>query len=162
VKLGFTPEEPLLEHEKYKHKANYPTTQASMHILLDGEDAAQNVPSGYLLFILNNLLDGIPQLLRGQSVTAQWFNEPWQWDIRGFPQQNRIVMTLHVQEQWVAMRGVTVPLDLFGKELLQLGREWLKHLKITYPIEVADPILGQKFRQLQEQLITAEQALARY
>ncbi|CAG0933218.1 hypothetical protein TFLX_02972 [Thermoflexales bacterium] len=52
IHLEFIPERPLMEDERYRHKANYPTTMAFLNIYLDGENASEIVPSAHFLGLL--------------------------------------------------------------------------------------------------------------
>lgn len=160
IKLDFSAGPPLREQEKYKHKANYPTTLAKIHVLLNGKDAAQQVPSGHVHFILISLLHGVPLLLQGKSITADWVSDPWQFDVHGYPNRNRVAITLHVPEQWVAMSDVNVPLDQFGQEIIKLGQRWRKYLEQTYEAEVHRDGFNQQYINFVGYLNTAIKSLS--
>jgi hypothetical protein len=162
IKLDFTPDPPLSEREMSKHRANYPTRLAKLHVYLDGADAGWPTPSSYLFFILNHLLDGMPTLIDGQVVTAPWFSDPWQFDIRGRPQHNGVLITLHVPERWVAIHNASVPLSQFGNEVIDLARRWMKYLEVTYPQELVNPDFNQQYLQFKQQLEKAKKALHQY
>ncbi len=164
IRLDFTPEPPLTEQERYHHRQNYPTTLAYLHVYLDGEDAAELLPSGYLLLILDGLLSGFADLATGQATTAaaQWLSDPWRFDLRGDPVHDRVYITLHVPGRWVAMRDVCVPLDQFGREVIRLAQRWEKYLDSIYHGEMTHPEWGKDYRLFQEHMKRAQQALRDY
>lgn len=164
IRLDFTPEPPLTEQERYRHRQNYPTELAYLHVYLDVEDAAERLPSGYLLLILDGLLSGFADLATGQAImaTAQWLSDPWQFDLRGDPAHNRVYITLHVPGRWVAMREVSVPLDRFGEEVVRLAQRWEKYLHSLYHEEMIDAEWGKDYRLFQQHLKRAQQALRSY
>lgn len=164
IRLDFTPGPPLTEEERYRHRQNYPTTLAYVHVYLNGEDAAELLPSGYLLWILDNLLSGFADIATGRALTesSSWGSDPWQFDLRGDPAQNRIFITLHVPERWVAMHDVAVPLDRFGAELLHLAHRWERYLLSLYLDEIMDPAWGEDYRLFQRHVERAQHALHEY
>lgn len=164
IRLDFTPEPPLTEEERSQYSQNYPTEMAYLHIYLDGENAAELLPSGHLLWILDSLLSDFADIATGRALTASsaWVSDPWQFDLRGDPAQNRIFITLHVPERWVAMRDVAVPLDRFGAELLHLAQRWEQYLLSLYLDEMMDPDWGKDYRLFQRHVQRAQHALHHY
>jgi hypothetical protein len=162
VRFAFSPEPPLTAAERFSHKANYPTTLAYFHIYLDGEAASQHLPSGYVLWILGGMLGGLPDVLAGGTATAQWFSDPWQFDLHGLPAQNQLVLTLHVPDLWVAIHAAHVPLDQFGREVLRVAHAWLHYLDGLYHDEMMDVQKGDQYRLFLSHLRKAEHAVRAY
>lgn len=164
IRLGFTSEPPLEEEERYQQSANYPTTLAYLHIYLNGSDAATLVPSGYMLWILGSLLNGIAEILSQTSVstTANWYSDPWRLDLYSNLNKNKVYLTLHIPERRVVIQNVCVPLDKFGYELIRISKKWLQHLDSLYHEEITDPDLGRQYSQVENYLKKANQALQKY
>ncbi len=69
IHLDFAPEPPLTEEERSHYSANYPTTMAFLRVYLDGQDATELLPSGYLLLILDGLLRAYPNNPAARKAT---------------------------------------------------------------------------------------------
>jgi hypothetical protein len=162
IRLDFTPESPLTEDERADYSENYPTELAYLHVYLAGEDAAGLVPSAYLLLLLDHLLSNFADLTAGQAATARWFSDPWRFDLKGDPANNRVFITLHVPGRWVAMRDVSVPLDRFGQEVIKMAQKWASHLDNLYHDEIVDPKWGEQYRRFERLLEDAQKALRDY
>ncbi len=164
IHLDFAPEPPLTEEERSHYSANYPTTMAFLRVYLDGQDATELLPSGYLLWILDNLLSGFADLVTGQATTAAsgWGSDPWRFDLHGDPVHNRVYITLHVPGRWVAMHDVQVPLDQFGHEIIHLAERWQRYLDSLYHEEMVDPAWGKDYRLFEHHLKRAREALQEY
>lgn len=164
IRLDFTPDgPPLTAEERSRTSANYPTSLAFLHIRLNGKDAAELLPSGYLLLILDHLLGKFSGLTGGQVITAEWFSDPWQFDLRGDPAHNRVYITLHVPGHWVAMQDVSVPLDNFGDELIRVAEKWEEYLLRHYQEEMLDPgEWGDQYRRFKRYLQDAHKAIQQY
>lgn len=157
IKLAFIPDEPLTERERYKHKANYPTTQARLLIYLDGEEVTQCVPPGYMLFILIHLLDGVSDLMSGKSITAPWFNTAWQLDVLGYPSQDYVLITLHIPKNVTVIKNARVPMRQFCKEVVLLGKDWRKYMNKVFSDEISNKILNKQYIQFEKYLQETEQ-----
>ncbi len=164
VRLDFTPESPLAEEERSKFSANYPTTLAFLHVYLDGQDAAELIPSGYLMGILNGLLDGFAVLATGQGAPSPvgWGSDPWQFGLRSDVSHNKVYITLHVPGRWVAMQDVSVPLDRFGQEVIRLAEKWERYLHRFYHKEMLDPKWGEHYRHFRHYIARAKEALREF
>lgn len=163
IRLDATPEHPPLEmHERYTHKANYPTTLAYLKIFLNDREVTSDVPSAYMLLLLNHLLVGVDKLLTGHDVIAKWFSDPWQLEIHPILSRNRLLLTLQLSEQWVAFKNVEVSLDRFVEEVLMLAKNWRRYLHEIYLDEIRHPEKGEQFRRFEQHLKSAEFAWKRY
>lgn len=164
IRLDFTPEPPLTEKERSRVSANYPTTLAYFHIYLNEHDATVSLPSGYMLWILGGLLSGFADLVSGQTTTATayWHSDPWCFDMRSNLAHNRVYITLHVPERWIAMRDVGIPLDRFGREVIRISQKWLKYLDSLYHEEIIDSKWGEQYRKFEGHLKRAQKALQEY
>jgi hypothetical protein len=145
-----------------KNDPQYELRDAHLHIYLDGEDAASGVPSGFMTYILIQLLIGLDNALAGEQITASWYSDPWRMKVQGHAQRNRIFLTLHLPRKWIALDNVSVPLDIFCKELLELSRQWLKFLQDEYAEIVADPEEGKYYYELKGYLKSAERLVGAY
>jgi hypothetical protein len=142
---------------------HYPLELGSLHILLNGVNASDLVPSSWLFSTLADLTGGLAELLEGISIRASWYCDPWQLDVKSNPKRNRAYLTLHCPGyDWVALRNVSVPLDEFGREVIKVSKQWLKYLDSLYHNEISEPERGQYFRNFQVLLEEAQQALRNY
>jgi hypothetical protein len=162
IRLDFKPEPPEPKENWSQHIANYSVELAYLHIFLDGQIAIERLPSANFCPLLEGLFEAIPTLINGGTASAHWFSDPWQFDLRGVPVHNRVYITLHVPGRWTAMQDVNVPLNLFGREVIQVGRRWLRYLDSIYHEEIIDPNWGQQYRQLGDHLNSAQKALKEY
>jgi hypothetical protein len=164
IRLDFTPEAPLEEKERSRVRANYPTTLAYLHIYLNGKDVTASLPSGYMLWILAGLLRGFTDLVSGQTTIAQanWYSDPWCFELRSNLKQNRVYITLHIPEQCIVMQDVGIPLDSFGHEIIRISQKWLKYLDRVYYEEIVDSKLGSEYRQFEKHLKNSQKALQEY
>jgi hypothetical protein len=162
VRLAFTPDSPLALWERSSRSPNYHTTLANLHLYLDGEDAMQGVPSGYILWILGSLLDGLRDLVTGKVAKADWVSDPWQFSIRGDPSRNRAYISLQVPGRWVAMDNVGVPLDEFGRQVIRVSQRWVKYLDRIYHEEIAHPEWGEQYRLFDGYLSAAQKVVRAY
>lgn len=165
IRLDVTPMEsaPPLHLRKDSFITHYPLESGWLHIFLNGTDALELVPPGYLYMILVQLAAGITDLIAGRSISVAWVSDPWQMDVSRQPKHNRVLITVHSPgNNWVAMRDVSVPLYRFGKEVLNVTRKWLKYIESIYDYEVNDPEEGQPFRNSQRILKEQEAILSKY
>jgi hypothetical protein len=161
VELRIAPDNVPSAQERSQYSANYPTQPGFLHVYLDGQHASKHVPSGYMLWILAHLLGDFNKIVEGGEVTALWYSDPWQLDVRSIPVQNRAYLTLHIPECSVVMRGVSVPLRQFADQVIRISQPWLQFLRSHYPQEVEDPRLGIDFRRVQSYLTDAHSLLRR-
>jgi hypothetical protein len=159
IRLDFTPEPPEPKEYWSKVQANYSTALAYLHIFLDGQDAAAKLPSANFCPLLEGLFKAVPIIMGGGTANAKWYSDPWLFHLRGYPDRNRVAVTLHIPDHWAAMREVSVPLDMFGREVIQVGRRWLKYLDKIYHEEIVDKELGQQYRQLEGSINKAQRVL---
>jgi hypothetical protein len=164
VKLAFKAEPPLSEEELSPTSADYPTHLAYLHLYLDGQDATELLPSAYMLWLLGDLLRGLADLTTYQSrtATAQWWSDPWRFELRGDPAHNRLYVTLHVPGRWVAMEDVSVPLDVFAREVILLAQEWRGYLETLFHEELTHPEWSGQIRKYDSWLQRAQEALEQY
>lgn len=162
VKLSFTPDEPLSDRERYKYKANYPTTQAKIHMHLNGEDVLHATTPGYVLYILQHFLESIDLLIRGQSISVSWVSDAWQFDIDSLPKQGIVLITVHIPDEYIVAQSIEVPLFLFCEQIIAMAKEWVKHLKSVYPQEISDPKFNQPYLQLNRSIDKAIKVLNSY
>ena len=163
--LSFTPEAPLAMAERSQYRANYPTAMAHLHLYLGEEDVTKLLPSGYLLWILIDLLKGLSDMLTNQAETAvsDWGSDPWQFDLRGDATRDVVEVTLHVpRSDWIVMDKVELPLGGFTSEVIRLAQEWSKWLNTHYYSEISDPEWGSTYRRFQDYLYQAQAALQKY
>ena len=161
VGLSFTPDLPVPDEERSQYKANYPTSLAFLHIYLDGEDATRQIPSGYLLPILEGLLVGTAGIISGQLIAAMahWYSDPWQLELQGDLAHDRIILTLESPGRWVAMRDVELPLARFAWAVIAVAEQWAQYLEIHYHGELADPEKGKAYEQFLDRLRAAKASL---
>ena len=162
IRLGFVPDPPLPKQEWSDRNANYPTRLSELHVYLDDEDAAKEIPSGYLQWILGALLRNLSILMQGGMVTVEWYSDPWRFDLSGEPNHDRVWITLHFPEHWVAMEDVDVPLSQFAQRLIELAHQWRDYLDSTFHEEMVDPKKGRDQVRFDEYLQQAEQAYRDY
>ena len=164
IRLAFTPDPPLPQTELSRTSANYPTELAKLHVYLDSVDATELLPSAYMLWLLGDLLRGLAELVTDQTTTvvAQWWSDPWRFDLRGDLVRNRVYITLQVPGRWVAMQDVNVPLDGFGKEVIRVGQEWRAYLDSIFHQELTHPELSGQIRRYDDWLERAQEAFGRY
>jgi len=162
LKLDYSPVLPLSPNELSKLSENYPTESAYLHVYLDGNDTTIGLPSAYLLLLLDHLLTQFGNLMNGDRIIAEWFSDPWRLELEAKPSQNRILITLQVPNRWVAIQEACAPLDQFGKELLNLARNWARYLEEIYHDEINDPEWGEQYRRFVGYLEDAELFLNEY
>jgi hypothetical protein len=156
IRLRAIPEHPPIEvHERYEHKANYTTTLAYLHILIDGENVIPNVSSAYMMWLLDHLLAGVAKLLQGKDVEVPWVADPWQLDLHPMLKKNRVRLTFRMPAR---IRDIEVPLEWFIQEAIGLGKSWRKYIVGIYPDEVFHPEKGRDFRLFEKHLQSAEEA----
>lgn len=159
IRLDVTPEHPPLDmHERYTHKANYPTTLAYLNIFLEDREVTSDVPSAYMLLLLHHLLTGVEKLLAGHDVIAKWFSDPWQLEMYPIKSIDRLRLTLHIPGHWVAFENVEVSLSQFIEEVLKVAKNWRKYLQETYSDEIYHLEKGEQFRRFEQHLKSAELA----
>ncbi len=163
-RLDFTPwEPPPPESRQATFITHYTYAMGNLHILLDGEDAAELVPSGWLFGILTELSSGLSKIVAGQAITVHWGSDPWQMDIKSNPKRNRAFITLYSPgNNWVAMRDVSVPLDQLAREVLSVSKRWLLYLDGPYHDEIQEMGRGKSYRNSKLILKEQERALRQY
>jgi hypothetical protein len=122
----------------------------------------QGVPSEYILWILDSLLDGLRDLVVGKVATADWVSDPWQFSIRGDPTRNRTYISLQVAGRWVTMDNVSVPLDEFGRQVIRVSERWAKYLDRIYHEEITHPEWGEQYRLFEGYLGAAQEVIRAY
>lgn len=164
IRLAFTAEPPLPQEELSGRSANYPTELAYFHFYLDGQDATELLPSTYMLWLLGDLLRGMTDLVTGQSTTAraQWWSDPWRFDLRADPAHDRLYITLSMPGRWIAMQDVSVPLSAFGREVISMGQEWRGYLDTLFHKELTHPAWGGQIRKYDSWLWRAQEAMEQY
>lgn len=143
---------PLSDEEKSSTSANYPTELASFHIYLDGQIVTELIPPAYVMFLLDHLLNAVANFPLGKASTAEWFSDPWQFDLTPFPEENLVSITLHVPGKWVALKGAKVPLRQFSTEVIRVATQWKKYIQLHYSDEVANTDTEKQFKQFSEYL----------
>lgn len=159
IRLVATPEHPPLEmHERYTHKANYPTTLAFLHVYLDGTDVTADISSAYMLLLLDHLLAGIGRLLKGDDANAEWFSDPWTLRMHPLVTKDRLFLTLDLGHRPTPLKNVEISLDQFVQEVINLAKKWREYLEETYSDEIFHPEKGEQFRRFEQHLKNAELA----
>jgi hypothetical protein len=155
IRLDFTRDEtePL---QDYLHLPAY------LHIYMNGTDIAENLPSAYLFMTLGEIVGRFSDLIKGRDIRAKWWDSPWQFDLHAAPEQNVIFITLHMPDNLVLVKDVSVSLDHFSQEVINVTHLWLTYLDKNLHKEVIDPKEGRYFRQLKDELQKAEQILEQY
>ena len=163
ISLKFTPQfPPLSVEERSLSRPNYPTVLAYLHVYIDGNNVTEQVPSAYMLWLLDHMLSGFPDLFRGNCVVADWDSDPWRFDLKGELIHDRIYITLHVPGKWVAMKNVSVPLSKFGRAVIRLAHEWKDYLLNIYAEEILDPVKGSDYQSFLKYLRQASQIQNNY
>jgi hypothetical protein len=163
IRLGFTPEPLIPLEERSVQSPNYHVAMAYVHVYLNGKDAAESLPSTHFLWLLDHLLHGLGELIRGKDTKAEWTSDPWRFEFRSIPEQNQIFITLQAPGKWIAMQDVCVLLDQFGREVIRMTKQWQQYLKQHYADEIYD--LGKKrepYRLFLQHLENAQNAMRQY
>ncbi len=155
IRLDFVPDE-------YEPPRDYLHQPGFLNIYLDGEDASARVSSPYLFMTLGTVVIHLPRLLAGGSANASWVSGAWTLTMRANPPHNRILLTLRISDELIALRDAEVPLDQFAHEAIRLLRAWRAYLAPIYRRQIDDQEEGYWFRHQEEELAEAEAALAAY
>ncbi|MEM7534728.1 MAG: hypothetical protein AAF639_21295 [Chloroflexota bacterium] len=163
ITLEIVPESPPLEeHERSVISPNYPTVLGYVHIYLDGKNRTKKVPSAYVMFLIDHLLGKFEQLLQGEVVIAEWVSDPWQFELTPLVEQNRLKITLHVPNKWVALQNVDIPLSQFYAEVIHAAEQWKMYLAQHYGDEIENPDKNRDYQKYEQFIEIAKNVLQEY
>lgn len=168
VQLSLIPVSELPSHHvRAQRTPRWERALGHLQIVMDGKTTGAHLPPAHAWWLVAEMTLALDYLWKDQDTVSRWFTSGWRFDLSSFRRRDEQVK-IDLYEDRPAqndtpyptppavMRNVRIPIDRWSLATIQLCQSWLQHLEQTYPDEINNPALNQKYivlQHMQEQMI---------
>lgn len=152
IRLGFSESE--LDYDP-----DYRWTRGEVDLSFSVQDAATLLPTAPLTWSMTCLLEAIPDLAAGRSVTIEDVQHTWQVTLHSHRAREVVTITQRIPSGYATLRDAEVPLRRLLSEMVRIADEWRRWIAARSPTAAADETTGKEYRRLAQALEQAKRAL---